>query len=238
MKHLLLTGGKGLLGTEILKVFGNNTIINKEYEIFAPSHSLLDICDISACERSIFTYRPDVIIHAAAFTSPPRCDKNPKVARDVNIAGTINLLNTCEYFQEKGQVIKFVYISTDYVFDGHEAPYKPDDAINPLNKYAMTKAAGEFAVRTYNNHLVIRTSFCENIFPYDKAFVDQWTSRDYVDIIAPLILTAAISEQTGIIHIGTERKSVFELAQRRKSNIEKLSRHDVSFNVPFDTSFS
>ena len=79
MKHLLLTGGKGLLGTEILKVFGNNTIINKEYEIFAPSHSLLDICDISACERSIFTYRPDVIIHAALYVG----SEKTKFAQDI-----------------------------------------------------------------------------------------------------------------------------------------------------------
>jgi len=101
----------------------------------------------------------------------------------------------------------------------------------------MTKAAAELSVRTYKNSLVIRTSFCEKQFPYEKAFVDQYTSRDYIDIICPLILEQAFSDKTGVVHVGTERKTVFDLAKKRKPNVKKLLRSEVNFKVPRDTSF-
>jgi dTDP-4-dehydrorhamnose reductase len=89
-----------------------------------------------------------------------------------------------------------------------------------------------------DNSLVVRTSFCENEFPYPKAFIDQYTSRDYVDIISPLIYKVAISGKTGVVHVGTERKSVYELAASRKPDVGELSVNDINFKVPKDTSFN
>tara|TARA_Y100000593_G_C4275238_1_gene319687 strand:- start:771 stop:1466 length:696 start_codon:yes stop_codon:yes gene_type:complete len=221
---ILLTGGSGLLGSELLKL---------DHKIVAPNSKSLNINDKNSCRLWIENEKPDVILHAAAFTSPPVCEKNPTKARQVNIVGTINLLDLCE---EKN--IKLVYISTDYVFDGKVGLYSTTDAINPINKYALTKAAGELAVKTYDNSLIIRTSFCQNEFPYEKAFIDQYTSRDYVDVIAPKILNCAKSKMNGIVHVGTKRKTVFDLAKQRKPNVGKLSISDVSFNPPRDTSFS
>ena len=236
--NLLLTGGSGLLGSELIKTYYAFPDICYKHNINsllkAPSSEELDICTFDSCKSAIEKYKPNIIIHAAAFTSPPRCNQNPQKARNTNIMGTVNLLNACENYNKN---IKFVYISTDYVFDGKKGSYSPDDLINPVNKYAITKAAGELAVKTYDNHLIIRTSFCEKQFPYEKAFVDQYTSRDYIDIIAPLILEHSISNKTGIIHVGTERKTVYELAAKRKPDVGKLSIADVQFNVPIDTSF-
>jgi len=92
-------------------------------------------------------------------------------------------------------------------------------------------------VKTYSNSLIIRTSFCEQVFPYEKAFIDQYTSRDYIDVIAPMILSTAVSNKKGVVHIGTHRKTVYDLAQRRSPLVGKIRRSDVSFNVPRDTSF-
>ena len=219
---VLLTGGSGLLGTEILKICAG---------IHAPTRHQMDITDYDQCKKIIHEINPKVIIHAAALTSPPICETESKKARNTNILGTLNILNICE---EKS--IKLVYISTDYVFDGNRGNYSINDAINPVNKYAMTKASAELAVKTYDNSLIIRTSFCQNQFPYEKAFVDQYTSRDYVDILAKHILSASLSSKKGIIHIGTERKTVYDLAKRRKPNVGKLSIKDVNFNAPKDTS--
>ncbi len=130
-----------------------------------------------------------------------------------------------------------IYLSTDYVFDGDNGPYKTSDAINPINTYAITKASGELLVKTYENSLIIRTSFCEKQFPYEKAFEDQYTSRDYVDIIAPKILNCSLSDKKGIVHIGTERKTVLDLARKRRPNVGTIKRSQVNFNVPRDTSF-
>ena len=220
---ILLTGGSGLLGTEL-------TSLNEA--IIAPKHNDLEVLDYFSCDRAIIKHKPDIVIHAAALTSPPRCEELPHSARSVNIIGTVNLVNICQ-----DNNIRLVYISTDYVFAGDEGLYQEGDPINPINLYAKTKAAGELAVRTYDNSLVIRTSFCENEFPYEKAFVDQFTSRDYVDVIAPMILKQAESDLTGIVHVGTERKSVFELAVKRRPEVGELSIRDVSFDPPRDTSF-
>tara|TARA_R110002020_G_scaffold37239_1_gene112456 strand:+ start:44803 stop:45495 length:693 start_codon:yes stop_codon:yes gene_type:complete len=221
---ILLTGGSGLLGGELQKL---------NADIVAPDSERMDITDKYTCKRWIESEKPDVVLHAAAFTSPPICEKEARTARLINIIGTINLIDLCEEND-----IKFVYISTDYVFDGSRGLYETKDAINPINKYALTKAAGELSARTYDNTLVIRTSFCQNQFPYEKAFVDQYTSRDYVDVIAPKILNCALSDKLGIVHIGTKRKTVFDLARQRKADVGTLSISDVAFNAPKDTSFS
>ena len=130
-----------------------------------------------------------------------------------------------------------IFISTDYVFDGEKGNYSINDPINPLSKYAKTKAAAELAVRTYDNSLVIRTSFYGYQFPYEKAFVDQWTSKNYVDMIAPKVLDIIKSDKTGIAHIGFPRKSVYEIALERRKNVEPIFRSSIHFEVPCDTSF-
>ena len=87
-------------------------------------------------------------MHGAAFTSPPKINENPKLALDVNIVGTANLVRAC---MERN--IKILYISTDYVFKGDRGMYKEDDPVFPANKYAWSKLGGECAVRLYDNSL-------------------------------------------------------------------------------------
>lgn len=224
---VLITGGSGLLGTEVCKILTNMSI-----PYLAPSSSEMDILNKKSLEDNIS--KPDVrlVLHAAALTSPPVCSKEPQKAIDTNVVGSANVLEMCRKHNKR-----LVYISTDYVFDGEHGLYSTKDPINPINLYALTKASAELVIRTYDNSLVVRTSFCEKNFPYEKAFVDQYTSRDYIDIIAPLIVDASLSEQKGIVHIGTERKSVYELALRRSPNVGKLTRQQVNFPVPRDTSF-
>jgi|TARA_R110001592_G_scaffold343930_1_gene634823 dTDP-4-dehydrorhamnose reductase len=224
---VLITGGSGLLGTEVREILTRMSI-----PYLAPSHCDMDILDRRSLEANISNPQVKFVFHAAAMTSPPVCSREPQKTIEANVIGTINVLDTCRKHNKK-----LVYISTDYVFDGDKGSYSVDDPINPINLYALTKAAAELAVRTYENTLVIRTSFCEKQFPYEKAFIDQFTSRDYVDVIAPLIVEASLSEQRGTVHIGTERKSVYELALRRSPDVKKLTRKQVDFPVPRDTSF-
>ncbi len=80
--------------------------------------------------------------------------------------------------------LQLVYISTDYIFKGDRGLYSETDAVYPSNKYAWSKPGGECAMRLYDKALIIRTSFGPNTFPYEKAFVDQWTSRESVSVIA------------------------------------------------------
>ena len=89
----------------------------------------------------------------------------------------------------------------------------------------------------------VRTSFCDMTWPYEGAYIDKWSSRDTVDVIAPLILKVISAMwregQYGpdIVHVGTERKTFFDLAKKIKPDVKPISIKDVPFYVPPDTSF-
>ncbi len=222
--NVLLTGGSGLLGTNLLRLAP---------WIQAPSHQEFDLTKPETMEAWFQAHPAVTVIHAASLTSPPVVDEHPLEALAANIVGTGHLLRLCH-----GMGARLVYISTDYVFRGDRGLYREDDELLPQNKYAWSKLGGECAVRLYDRSLIIRTSFCEPEFPYPKAFVDQYTTRDSVTTIAPLILDLALDpDLTGIVHVGTERKTVKELALKLgRSDVGDLRRDEVSFNAPRDTS--
>jgi len=226
INKILIVGGSGLLGTALLKL---------DPSLTAPSHEEFDINDLNMMRDYLRENEFDTLLLAAAFTSPPAVDDNPIEAMKTNIGGTANVIELCDEFS-----LKVVYISTDYVFSGEKGNYKEDDELFPQNLYAWSKLGGECAVRMYSNSLIIRTSFSENVFPFEKAFVDQFTSRDSVDTIAELILKfVKATNVKGLLHVGTERKSVKDLAIKLGSKeVKDLKRNEVSFRVPYDTSLN
>jgi dTDP-4-dehydrorhamnose reductase len=223
---IIFTGGSGLLGSEIKKILP---------DIKYPSSKEFNITDYTQMKTYLELNRCDLLIHAAAFTSPPLIDKNPLKAIEVNILGTANIVKLCMEFD-----IRLIYICTDYVFRGDNGNYKEDDAVYPVNKYAWSKLGGECAVRMYDKSLIIRTTFGPNIFPYEKAFIDQWTSRESVSVIARKISKLIDKNITGVIHVGGKRKSVFEYAKSldESRDIKGLSINDINFTVPVDTSLN
>lgn len=222
--NVLFTGGNGLLANETKALLS---------EAFFPSHHEFDVCNFAQMEKFLANKDINLIIHAAAFTSPPKVDKDPLAAVETNIIGTANVTKLC-----MAHGIRLIYISTDYVFRGDSGQYKEDDSVFPVNRYAWSKLGGECAVRLYDNSLIVRTSFGPNIFPYEAAFVDQWTSRESVNAIAKKIVTLVNTNISGVIHIGGNRRTVFEYAKSLDSSkeIKELSINNVNFRVPVDTS--
>lgn len=221
----MFTGGSGTLGTEIQKLQNNN--------ILFPNSKIFNILQFEQCDQYIKENNVGRIIHSAAYTNVKEIETNYLQAIETNIVGTINMIKLCNKYS-----IKLVYISTDYVFDGEKGNYSIYDPINPLSKYAKSKASAELAVRMCDNSLVIRTSFFGNIFPYDKAFINQWSSKDYIDIMAPKILNACLSDETNkIVHVFSERETIFEKAIKRKSNVLPLKIEEIlDLPIPKDTS--
>ncbi len=222
--NVLLTGGSGLLGTNLIKLAP---------WLQAPTHQEFDLLRPETMEAYFKDHLVETVIHAAAFTSPPLADTQPMDALEANITGTAHLVRLC-YEAEA----RLVYISTDYVFKGDRGKYREDDELLPQNRYAWSKLGGECAVRLFERSLIIRTSFCEPVFPHPKAFVDQYTSRDSVTVVAPMILDLALDRDlTGVVHVGTERKTVKELALKLgATDVDDLKRNEVGFTVPRDTS--
>ena len=223
MKVLLLGAG-GLLGTELTKRYGKDIIAVKKQDC--------DIISILQVERCIKRYNPDIIINAAAVTDNRVVESDPTGAIMTNIIGSAHLSLVCI-----AKKIRYVYLSTDYIYKGDRGNYKETDEIMPFNLYSHTKLGGECSAVAVKNHLIIRTSFGGD-FKYKKAFIDKWTSKDYVSVLAPMIYEAAISPLTGVLNLGTERKTLFDHAFRTNPNVEAISIKDQRYFTPEDTSLN
>ena len=220
----LFTGGSGLLGTALRAV---------RPDALYPASAEFDVTSYAQMHDWVRGRKLSVLVHAAAFTSPPKIDQDPARALEVNILGTANVVRLCA-----AQGLRLVYISTDYVFRGDRGLYAEGDEVHPVNKYAWSKLGGECAARLYDKALIIRTSFGPDSFPYEKAFADQWTSRQAVTSAARDILLAVDSDCLGVLHIGGPRRTVLDYARGLDPSrtIQPLSVDDVSFAVPRDTS--
>ena len=223
MANILVTGGDGLLGTNIIP------LLKKEYDtVFHPSHLEMDI-EVMEEVKSYINDDIDMVIHCAAIANVPYGETHPKEIIQTNVMGTVNITLAC---MEKN--IRLVYISTSHVFDGKDGLYKPQDPINPIGKYAKSKAAGELVSRIYDNSLSIRTEFFDKDFPFEYAYDDKWTSKDYIDILAPKIVEKCLSDETGVCHVGSKRRTFYEIAKGRNPNVKKGKRNK---NDLKDTSF-
>ena len=153
MIPILVTGGSGQLGMSLKKIF------NSKYEIICATRDMklagsgiyLDVTNPMLFREVLNTTNPDLVINLAALTNVDFCERNPALAYSVNLGGVDNLINAF-----KGPII---HLSTDYVFDGNNGPYKEDDSTNPLNVYGSSKLASENLLLDHSeNSLVIRTN--------------------------------------------------------------------------------
>lgn len=151
-----------------------------------------------------------LIVHAGAYTNVRRAESTgKKVCFETNVYGTFNLV-------ENYKNIPFIFVSTEY-------------AREPQNIYALTKRLGEEIVKTHPRHLILRTLFKPNPFPFPQAYIDQYTQGDYVDVIAKLLAKRIKSwdrKTCKLEYLGTGRKTIFELAKRTRSNVKPNSIHD------------
>jgi len=143
-KCILITGASGLLGRSILSVF-------KEYpgyKIIGLGFSRAEECGLIKCdlrnpssiEAVINEYQPDLIIHSAAERKPDACELDPDGSAILNVASVFTLASAAARIKAA-----FIYISTDYLFDGTAAPYDEDAKTYPLNEYGRLKLRGEYA---------------------------------------------------------------------------------------------
>src|SRR5687767_11201443 len=128
-----------MLGKELQKI---------KHDMVCPSHDELEI----AKESDIYHYcnlkkiKPDIIINAAAIKDNRTIELNPVEAVETNIIGAARVALEC-YKQN----IRYVYISTDYIYPGDRGNYHETDPILPANIYAWTKLGGECSAKTVKN---------------------------------------------------------------------------------------
>jgi dTDP-4-dehydrorhamnose reductase len=222
-----MTGATGTFGRGVVPLL-------KRHEVLTPSRNDLNVVDPDHWTRIVDLFQPEVIVHAAAFTGVDRAEKERAECFQINVNGTRFGVRAAK---EVGA--RFLYISTDYVFDGEKGNYDVDDPLGPVNYYALTKTLGEFCVLDYALGAIIRTSFApDGKWRYPAAFEDLWTGKDYISVLAPEYALAIQMPFTGVVHIATERKSVFELVKRVTPDIQPILRSSVSWPLPRDVSLN
>jgi dTDP-4-dehydrorhamnose reductase len=222
--RLLVTGGTGRLGRELRRLLPEAAYLGRAHG---------DIGDAAWLKSMLEQVRPTLVLHLAAWTDVAGAERERAACFKVNVEGTRTLVRVCP--------APVVYLSTDYVFRGDQGGYREGDPLDPVNYYAFTKALGEEAARRAARCLVIRTSFKPSEFPHPVAYDDLYTSADYVDVIAALIAPVLNSfedlpEDLDTLHVGTGRKSVYDLVVRRNPGVRRGRRAEAPVTLPADTS--
>jgi len=229
---VLVTGASGLLGSKLVQV-----LVEKGYDVIGlyNSHNppkiegarfyRLDISDTLRLEHLLLYEKPDVIVHAAAYTDVDGCEKNRELAWRVNVVATRSIVRISRVVNAY-----LVYISTDYVFDGAKGMYVENDTPNPINYYGLTKLVAEELVRASDIlYVIVRPSAIYGIGGVKKSFAEYVAEKlskgeevkalvdQYVSPTNNVLLAQAISEiierrPQGTLHVAGERMSRYEFA--------------------------
>ena len=144
---ILLTGASGLLGRSLMVHLAPLTdtpdgLIGTAYSRIRLPLQPLDLTNEPAVRQAFSEWAPDLVVHSAAERRPDIVDGDPATAERLNVDATATLAELAV-----ANAARFIYISTDYVFDGSTPPYTIDARPAPLNAYGRMKLAGEEAVR-------------------------------------------------------------------------------------------
>jgi dTDP-4-dehydrorhamnose reductase len=234
---ILITGANGFIGHYLIDL-----LLQKEYDVIATgrgncrlpfaqdqhfTYAAMDFTDPFAVHDVFEKFQPDIVVHAGAMCKPDECELNQWQAYLVNVEGTVNLLtNAAE------QQCFFVFVSTDFVFDGERGMYRETDEVSPVNFYGKTKLEAEDAVKEYehtwsivrtvlvygkpvaggSNILSIVQQKLQNGEEY-KVVDDQVRTPTYVGDLAAGIVAVIEKKAKGIYHLsGKEVLTPYQMA--------------------------
>lgn len=164
----LVTGGAGFIGSAIVPAltrkghdiyvldnlsFGNRSLINITDDHFF----LTDIRDSVKVSEVLKFINPEIIVHLAAVHFIPYCNQHPFEAADINIRGTMNVLNSCK---SVSNLRKVLFASTAAVYPIHSEAIKEDNDLLPLDIYGLSKLTGEQLCKKFHIETGIDTIIC------------------------------------------------------------------------------
>ena len=237
--RILITGSNGLLGQKIVAQLlnaGHDFIAtsigpNRNPDCPEENYKPLDITSPNQIQDLLSVERFDTIINTAAMTLVDACEDEEEKCRKINVEGVRNLYEACDESN-----IFLVHVSTDFVFDGENGPYKEDDKRNPLSVYATSKRDAEDILinGTYQNWAILRTIIVygegnnlsrSNIVLWAREALkkgteltivnDQFRAPTWADDLAWACIKTAELNAVGIFHIsGPETFSIFDMVCR------------------------
>jgi len=140
---ILIIGGSSVIGWNLLKFFTKQNLdvkyTFKKNQVNDKKGYFLDITNQKETEKLITKINPDIVIHTVALTNVDLCEREKKMANQINVDGTSNVIKSCQKTNSK-----IIYISTSFVFSENEKAYTEIDIpSNPKTNYGLTKLKGE-----------------------------------------------------------------------------------------------
>jgi len=232
---ILVTGASGLLGSRLIR-----ELLSRNHEVIALYNRnpipidherlvkvRLNIVNNISLEDLILKEKPDVIVHAAAYTDVDGCERDKAYAWRVNVEATRSIVRAARVVKSH-----LIYVSTDYVFDGEKGLYKECDIPNPVNYYGLTKLIGEELVRASDLlYTIVRPSAIYGVGGSKKSFaeyvaeklshgekvyalVDQYVSPTHNTLLAMAIAEIVEMRPMGVLHVAGERMNRYEFATK------------------------
>ncbi len=238
-ERILITGANGLLGQELVR----QLVRRNTYEILATGRNSLsrprgafqrfyqpmNVCDHARVKEVFNDFSPEYVIHCAAMTGVDECENNRQTCWQVNGDAVENIAKLCH---SRGAYL--IHLSTDFIFDGTEGPYREQDRPKPLNFYGRCKLASENSVHILGGEktAIVRTNvvygrsqgrvgkdFVEwvicnltNKCPIE-VYTDQWRTPSYTYDLAMGILRLVHFRKSGVYNLsGREFLSMYEFA--------------------------
>lgn len=222
--RVLITGSTGLLSKalietrnqpyDIVATYVGNYIMPDSKDI---RYLKLDVRDHEGHTRLFQEFLPDVVIHTAGVGSPDYAEQHREESYNINIGGTRNILSCCEKYNSK-----FVYISSNGIYDGERAPYGEDDIPEPINYYGELKLKAEkMVVDAGIPHAIIRPILMygwnhpferQNIATY---CLSRLRDGEKVSVYEDVFLTPLFSQSCA--------KAIWKIIERQKYDIFNIA---------------
>ncbi len=179
---VLIAGGSGLLGKCLVRRFSSKTAVISVSKNGRDSTQAVDLSSQASVEALFSGRRFSLVIHAAATSDVDGCERDPEAAYRTNALSAKYLAQAC-----RKHATPFLYVSTDYVFDGRKkTPYETGDPVCPVNAYGLTKLAGEHFARMAGISAIVRTSWLFGDSPgpnFVKAITERMEKEPVVRVL-------------------------------------------------------
>lgn len=238
MIKIALTGADGLVGSRIVE------LLKDDFEFIPLPQSRMDITNNQQVNSVLNAIDFDIFFHLAAYTNVAGAETNKEACFKINVDGTKNVFNLVRSKQKK-----FIYISTDFIFDGKNPPYFEDSVPSPSGVYADSKYQGEKVVGS--DGMIVRISYPyrasfeikRDFFRTFKAYLEQnkpltmitdsLMTPTFIDDIAYGLKFLFNNYSSGIFHlVGSKSLSPFDAAVlvADKFNFDKSLISGISFD--------